>query len=621
MLKKIHQNSFFARFDPAGKSSKHRLILLLITLAAMLLGGLCLGLLGLYFATGLYKMPLFDFYCGQPMLILLNSLPYLLIALLIWFCTNRAWIGFLSGGAVCLVYSFAEYWKLMARDDPIFAEDLTILKEALQMSGSYVAFTWQMGLAVVLVLLGAAVFFLFFRGRLPHFSLRIALPAAVVAVSAVLYSTAYTSASLYETFPVWEELNPWFQNSNYVSRGGIYPFIYSIQSALPQEPEGYSAKEAEQLLAGYATDEIPAEKQVSVVYVMYEAYADLSKDTALITGGDPYAPFHQLQQESYHGELVTNVFAGGTINTERCVLTGYSELTNFRRSGWSYARYFKEQGYVTEGSHAGYEAFYNRKNVNQNLGIDTYRFIENYFSDLVSWIPQDEVLLPEISRLTLEQMEAGEKVFSFNVTYQNHGPYDATALVGETEYVPKGTLSDSDYYIINNYLNGVYDTGLQMANMVDSFRDTEEPVVLVFFGDHKPWLGESSVTYTALGIDIFTDNDESFYNHYNTEYMIWANDAAKQLLQKDFSGQGPTISPCYLMNLLFEQCGWAGPSYLKLSNEVRAALPVVTIHDRFLVEGALVTEATLSEKQKNLLEQMRRVQFYLAQDSGGSLPR
>ena len=99
-------------------------------------------------------------------------------------------------------------------------------------------------------------------------------------------------------------------------------------------------------------------------------------------------------------------------------------------------------------------------------------------------------------------MAVGDWVFSFNVTYQNHEPYFDDRLTSDTIYVPQGTLSDSDYYIINNYLTGVADTGAQMRAFCDRFRDSEEPVVIVFFGDHRPWLGEQSVTYAALGIDL-----------------------------------------------------------------------------------------------------------------------
>ena len=88
---------------------------------------------------------------------------------------------------------------------------------------------------------------------------------------------------------------------------------------------------------------------------MLEAFCDFSDLTDAITENDPYADYHALQAESYTGQLFTNIFAGGTINTERCALTGFSRLPNFRSPSWSYARYFADQGYTCTGAHPGNE--------------------------------------------------------------------------------------------------------------------------------------------------------------------------------------------------------------------------------------------------------------------------
>ena len=619
MLKKLHRIPFFRYLDPEGKPLRYRLVLAAITLAALLAASLCLGVLGLYFATGVHKLPLLKFYLGQPKLILLNTLPYLLVCLIVWFASNRAWIGFLSGGSFCLLFSFVGYWKLVARNDPLLAEDVLLIKEAAQISDGYLTITWQIVLAVLLVALGSFAFFLLFRGTLPHFSLRIALPLVCVGISALLYVGPYTSNDVYQSFSVWSPLNQWIDTNRYISRGGIYPFINSIPAAFPQEPENYKDTEAVAMLQAYTTDPIPEDKQVNVIIVMLEAFVDLSKETDLLIR-DAYADFHRLQAESYCGELVTDIFSGGTIHTERRVMPGFSDLTSFRRPSWSYARYFSEQGYVTQGSHAGYEAFYNRINVNRNLGFDNYYFIENHYSDIVQGIPRDKVFLPEVTRLCLDEIHAGNKVFSFSVTYQNHGPYKTVMAQSSNEYVAADKFSESDYAIINNYLTSIEDTGRRVAEMVDAFRDEDAPVVLVFFGDHKPGLGNSGSTYASMGIDISCSTLESFVNYYGTEYMIWANAAAKETLGNEFVGLGPTISPNFLMNVLFEQCGWEGPSFLKLTDEVLESIPVLAANGRIIQNSTLLSEADLSEADRVLLDKMRQTQFYLSQDSGGILP-
>lgn len=610
-----------ALFDTAGKNKGKKLLLGVLVFVVLTLAGLCLGIMGLYFSAGLYSKELLRYYLEQPNLVLFNTLPFLLIIYFVWFLTDRPWIGFGTGGLVCLVYSLAEYWKLLSRNDPVYAEDLTVLKEALQMSGQYISVTPVMILAVGLVLMGIGVLYLLFRRtRVFHPVSRLALGLGTVLLCGGLYRNVYTSETVYKSFQVWEKLNPWFDNNKYISRGGIYPFIYSIQTAVPRAPEGYDAQEAEAMLEEYTSDDIPEHQQANVIFVMLEAFADLSGETDLITEGDPYEAYHQLKDESYSGKLMTNIFAGGTINTERCAVTGFSELGSFRRQTWSYAQYFKDQGYRVTGSHGGYQEFYNRLNVNRNLGFEDYYFLENHYGKFGDGVTMDYYFLPEVTELCKEQIDHGEKVFSFNVTYQNHGPYDTTLWDQYVPYVKEGAVSDGDYGIINNYLNGVADTGNRLLEMAEAFRDEEEPVILVFFGDHKPWLGDSSTTYEALGIDIQSGAEGSVYNHYTTDYLIWGNDAARQLYGDVFSGEGPTISPCYLMNVLFERCGWAGPSYMKLTNEVMEALPIQTTTGYFREHEGLVSEAELSEQAEKLLNKMRNVQYYLTRESGGELP-
>ena len=74
------------------------------------------------------------------------------------------------------------------------------------------------------------------------------------------------------------------------------------------------------------------------------------------------------------------------------------------------------------------------------------------------------------------------------------------------------------------------------------------------------------------------------------------------------------------MNLLFEQCGWEGPSFLKLSNEVWAALPVITNNGRCVAEGALIPTAQMTDAQKTLLDKLYHTQYYLMRDAEGKLP-
>ena len=108
-----------------------------LTWLLLLAGGCFLGLVSLFFSAGDHGAALFSWYFTQPMVLVLNLVPFVLLLLLFYAAFGRAWLAYLTTGAVGLFFSCAQYWKLMARSDPIFAGDLLIFSEATQMAGQY----------------------------------------------------------------------------------------------------------------------------------------------------------------------------------------------------------------------------------------------------------------------------------------------------------------------------------------------------------------------------------------------------------------------------------------------------------------------------------------------------
>lgn len=157
--------------------------------------------------------------------------------------------------------------------------------------------------------------------------------------------------------------------------------------------------------------------------------------------------------------------------------------------------------------HPGYAWFYSREKINERLGFETYHFLDGYYENLLTdensldGHPNDETFFAERAE-SWEARDPSKPRFSFSVSYQGHSPYaDDTLVWGET-YIPHEGISDAAYYTVNNYLGSVASTGKQLAAYVDSFRDDPEPVVLVFFGDHKPTLGAGNSFYEELGVNV-----------------------------------------------------------------------------------------------------------------------
>lgn len=547
-------------------------------------------------------------YFKHPLIFFLNFIPICLFEILLYCIINRAWAAFLGTALVFVTAAVGNYFKLKFRDDPFMFSDMTAIHTALGVSSGYnITLTRRIVICIVCVIVGTLFLYFFVCGRAKG-ALRIVCAVIVVVSVWPLWKSVYSDPVIYsEKTANFAHASQWKAKDVFVSKGFVYPFIYSITTAIDTPPDGYDKLAAQEALSAYSDSDIPDDKKVNILAIQLEAFTDLT--TAGLEGVDDiYADYHELENESYTGNLITNVFCGGTIDTERCFLTGYTQLKDYRAPANSYVWYLRQQGYTANGSHPCMRTFYNRYNVNSYLGFEDYFFTEGHYDKYNDFFTYDDEFFPEMLQLFKDDVASGKNVFSFNVSYQGHGPYSVDEL-DWGDPVWDGDVSEYSYYVINNYLGSVSDTIERLCSLKSELEAMDEPAVLVVYGDHKPWLGDNSITYSELGISLDLSTTESFYNYYSTRYLIWANDAAKEVCGNDFTGEGPDISPCYLMNELFDLLGWGGPAYMKFMNDAETVLPVINTAGFYLKDG----EATvsLSESLLDRKQTVDSVQYYM----------
>ena len=580
-----------------------------VYMAVMLvLMGVGIGCVSLLLASSFFGRDggaIFFNYFKHPHILALNLLPPILLVLLFWFLFGRAGAAFGTAAGIVLGFSVANFYKIQLRDDPLLAIDLTTVGEAGDILSRYqLTFHWKIGVTIFAVVFGLLFAHFLMRGRPPGRRVR-AIGAAAVLVCGAACAPLYASDTLYDKQVAGTELiDIWSDMQVYVSKGFVYPFLHSIPDAFPHPPEGYDEGRTQALLGAYEDGTIEEDEQVNIISIMLEAYMDLSvfENDRFQLSQDLYAPLHELQAECVSGPLVTNIFAGGTKDTEQGFLTGYTDPGTYRSPVNTYVWYLRSQGYTTEGFHPGGGWFYNRKNVNEYFGFERYLFVEDFEVEDRS----DEFFFAELKEMW-ESRDKSAPYFNYSLSFQNHGGYDTTST-GEVSYVVQGELSDETYNMLNNYLTGVADTTQRLAGLADYFRDCEEPVVLVFFGDHMPWMGNGNSGYTDMGLNLDLGDQEGFMNYYSTRYYIWANDAAKAVTGNDFVGEGEAISPCFLMSKVFDLCGWEGPAYMQAMRTVSQRLPVIQSLGNYM-EGGVITQ-TLSPEGAELAADFSSLEYY-----------
>lgn len=572
-----------------------------------------LSAVSLYFATDKYGIEMFQSYFENGYIVFLNTLPVFFSIMFVFLICNQLWIGISITSILVIVLSLINYFKLLFRDDPLLVEDLTLFSEMKNMTGRYKIhinrdmILWILGMTVVIFVVWKLrkIIKIEMQIRTRIISVIMIVLCGIGCMNRFILNDEY-----YQKTENIALINRWGSTQQFISRGFIYPFLYSSKDAGMKKPDGYNKKEIENSLKDIKEDDIPGDKKVNIIAIMMEAYGDFSvyPQIEFDSENDPYAAFNRIKEISYYGNLLTDIFAAGTVRTERRFITGADAYPSLRKNTYSYARYFTDQGYCVEGSHPCYSWFYNRINVNDHLGFSKYDFYESRYSELANGeIAGDNVLFPELYKDLKNSIDDGIPYFNLSVTYQNHGPYSTEQLYDTSYVIKQEDYTDDEYNILNNYLSGIKNTGEELEKLIEEIESLDKPCVLVAFGDHKPWLGEGNSVYEMLGIDLDVSTLEGFYNYYATPYIMYANDAAKQITGNQFVGEGADLAPNYLMNELFEKLGYDRPAFMKITDLVRKT---ITAHsgDIFMENGEVVDK--LSDEDQQVWDQYKKYEYY-----------
>ena len=580
--------------------------------AAIVLSSMALCAVSLNFAIGQYDN-LFYIYLGYlrtSEIFLLNWLPLLMLQLLFYAIFNSQWFAFLMTGILAVLMSIGNYFKLVFRSDPFTFSDLHSIRAGLSVAENYdIRMDWRILLAILFIILAALILFFFAKGKIQHLGVRLFFVLLVILTAWFSWRLVYSDTERYYNNAYKNYLFVTRDSRDiYVANGFYYPFLYSITQSNSMPPEGYDEAKTIEIYSRYSNEKIPGDKKVNIMVLQLESFSDLEAAGIPGIAEEVYASLRLLQEDSLCGTVIADVIGGGTVVTERAVLTGSFLEQNYNKPSYSYVHFLQRQGYLCSVSHPNVSSFYTRGTINEYLGFEEGYYLNDYFQEITGgeW-RCDAEYLPEVFRIFREQSEDSGPVFSFNISLQGHSPYNDEGFDRENSLWSGENVSDSTRYVLNNYLSLIKETQEILLHELEQIKDDPEPMVLVIYGDHKPLFSDK--VYEELGILNTMENEQGMVNYLGTPYMIWANRAAKDILGNDMTGDSPMISPCYLMNVLFSQLGWKGPAFLQFTDEVLKHIPVICTKGGYLEEGNYTQQ--LTESGNDLMSEYQNLIYYL----------
>ena len=598
---------------------------------------------------------------------LLNFLVVGLMYLVVVTFLNRFWVATAIFGTVMVVFSIANRFKYLLRNEPIIPADLSFISSGN--TGEIVSFIPEDGTDLVNTAIVGLTYFVVIclvlqfldrrNGLIPcHWRpsrfLRVTNIIAVLARIAAFVVTAALLVSFTWNLNVpnsWAQQwarelgdspQPWNAMGDAQSNGTAINFLRLAHAKTMEQPEDYSEETMQAVAKRYAAaaDEINTTRTANltdstVVMILSESFSDPTRVPGVEFSIDPMPSIRAIKDATTSGLMLSPGYGGGTANIEYQALTGlnmanfdesmlsvYQQLVSSQKEPYSFNRIWSEQ-YGESGSVAFHPYYknmylrdhnYDRFGFSELLTLDSDPTIEHqdridaspYVSDAASYAN----VLDAINSQDHPQ-------FIQLVTMQNHSGYGDYYATNEFREADLSSLDDSERWQIENYTKGLSLTDQATAEFLNTLNTIDKPVTVIFYGDHLPSI------YTTANADM--DNTLTLHE---TDYFIWSNQASASAGGK-VSGEHTAFSSSnYCMSLAAEHMNATISPYLALLTELQQEIPSISRVGSAAVgwgegdatyldeNGDIIDPDTLTKPAKQLLHDYQLVQYDMTAGDG-----
>ena len=529
------------------------------------------------------------------------------------------------------------FYTLQLRGEPFLPWDLAQVSEAAGVaSAAGIKIQTSMIVTVVVELALMAGSFFLYRGRHKQRWLpRVAGSAATAAALCLLIFGVYLQPAVCQAVGIVAD--PWMQDRYYRYYGVVTGFMTNLSNLEIDKPDSYSEEAVDAILdnvdesqkfstsplypTSYAATTAKDEqvKKPTIIYVMNESYWDVS------------ANLHALQQTSAYGRAYSPSFGGGTCDVEFEALTGYS--ASFLPSGskpyqqhvtkpmFALPSYLKTQGYQTAAVHCFWARYWSRDTAYPNLGLDDFISLEDmhgvtkvrkhYWTN--GLVTDDSMADQIIGQYEKMKASSDEPVFLHAVTMQNHTNYNKDNYPDDQRVKvlehPAG-MKASTVGALEDFATGIRDADAMMGKLTAYFSQVDEPVILVFWGDHYNPIDSNYDVYTTTGYASDSSADPRLHQ---TTLLLWSNYSDAQVDLGTIAAYD--ISPV-MMNLY----GLQQPLYFQfLNRQLRVASRACTRGVTMNLDGTTTLEPT--EFQQRWTQEHWMLQYDLMFGKGYALTR
>ena len=226
--------------------------------------------------------------------------------------------------------------------------------------------------------------------------------------------------------------------------------------------------------------------------------------------------------------------------------------------------YLKLKGYQTAAVHCFWAKYWSRDKAYPNLGFSDFISLEDMHGVTkvrkhywTSGLVTDDSMADQIIQQYEKMSTSSDKpIFLHAVTMQNHTNYNRDNYPDdERVHVvshPVG-LKSSTVGALEDFATGIRDADAMLGKLTAYFSQVDEPVILVFWGDHYNPIDSNYDVYTTTGYASGSSTDPRLHQ---TTLLMWSNYSQQQV---DFG----TIAAYDISPVMMELFGLEQPLYFQ----------------------------------------------------------
>lgn len=388
-----------------------------------------------------------------------------------------------------------------------------------------------------------------------------------------------------------------------------------------QEPKDYNEENINKELSETNENSNKILGNPNIIVVFSESFWDVDQLEEVEFNQKVTPNFNALKDKGLFFNMISPSYGGVSANVEYEFLTG-SNVMYFNRGYIPYMQLYKNNKYyrkpsiISELKNNGYKtkivtcaspSLFNCGKFYQYLNIDETEYISKVEDKYIKGkYVSDEYVTDKIIK-EFNNKEKDKKMFYMTLTMQAHMPYAKEKYSNYDVWVTKSNFSQKVNDTLTSYAQGIYDADKQLGRLYEYIQTLEEPTIIVFYGDHLPYLyyGKDNAIDK---LEYFNTDNQTLNNYrkYNTQSLILSNFEIKKD-EEETQYLGPDLLGTYILNNMDIKIS----DYYKWLYETRKTIGAANFFVTVDRNGNLYNTYELNGEYKDIYNMRRNIEYKL----------